>query len=66
MRCWYEYTFRRLMIMAASPFLGWPVCLWIIGCPPSQILQVRKFGGDEDWGGPPVWQGRGLKWSRGD
>ena len=28
--------------------------LWIIGCPPSQILQVRKLGGDEDWGGPPV------------
>jgi hypothetical protein len=26
MRCWYEYTFRRLMIMDASPFLGWPVC----------------------------------------
>ena len=25
MRCWYEYTFRRLVIMDASPFLGLPV-----------------------------------------
>ena len=26
MRCWYEYTCRRLMIMDASPILGRPVC----------------------------------------
>jgi hypothetical protein len=26
MRCWYEYTFKHLMVMDASPFLGWPVC----------------------------------------
>ena len=26
MRCSNEYTFKRLMIMDASPFLGWPIC----------------------------------------
>ena len=60
MRCWYEYTFRRLMIMDASPFLGWPVCgssaaHQTKSCKPASWMVTKT-------GAVPLY-GRGVAWS---
>ena len=59
MRCWYEYTFRRLMIMDASPFLGWPVCGSSAAHQAKSYKSASKLGGVTKTGAVPLY-GRGV------